>query len=76
MQPLWHPVLWEGDLADGQLLRVELLGFGIDLARLGGKIAALRDLCRHFQARLSLGEIVNIDGVMTDKESADIFRNW
>ncbi|MCU0902658.1 MAG: aromatic ring-hydroxylating dioxygenase subunit alpha [Tabrizicola sp.] len=62
MRPFWHPVLWESDLAEGKLLRVELLGVGIVLARLDGKVAALRDLCRHFQARLSLGEVVGLEG--------------
>lgn len=62
MRPFWHPVLREADLPDGQLVRVELLGEGIALARLNGKVTALRDLCRHFQARLSLGEIITLDG--------------
>lgn len=65
MRPYWHPVLWERDLADAQLVRVELLGVGIVLARLNGEVAALRDLCRHFQARLSIGEIVDVDGIDT-----------
>lgn len=62
MRPFWHPVLWEKDLEDGKLVRVELLGTGIVLARLNGEVAALRDLCRHFQARLSLGEVIDLDG--------------
>ncbi len=62
MRPFWHPVLREEDLPDGKLVRVELLGVGVVLARLNGKITALRDLCRHFQARLSLGEIISLDG--------------
>ncbi len=65
MRPFWHPVLWEDDLTEGQLKRVELLGVGIVLARLNGEIAALRDLCRHFQARLSLGEVIEVGGAQT-----------
>lgn len=62
MRPFWHPVLRESDLAERKIVRVELLGVGIALARLNGEIRALRDLCRHFQARLSLGEIIDLDG--------------
>ncbi len=62
MRPFWHPVLWEDALPEGKLVRVELLGIGVVLARLNGKVTALRDLCRHFQTRLSLGEILDIDG--------------
>lgn len=63
MKPYWHPVLSEADLPDGKIVRVELLGIGIALARLDGQVTALRDLCRHFQARLSLGEVIGLDGV-------------
>ncbi len=62
MRSFWHPVLRQNELQDGQLVRVELLGVGIVLARLDGEVTALRDLCRHFQARLSGGEVVTIDG--------------
>lgn len=62
MKSFWHPVLQEKDLLEGKLARVELLGVGIALARLDGRVVALRDLCRHFQARLSLGEVVSLNG--------------
>lgn len=63
MRPYWHPVLAETDLPERKIVRVELLGVGIALARLDGQVTALRDLCRHFQARLSLGEVIDLDGV-------------
>ncbi|ARP63391.1 aromatic-ring-hydroxylating dioxygenase subunit alpha [Mesorhizobium sp. WSM1497] len=62
MRPFWHPVLREADLSERKIVRVELLGVGIALARLNGEVRALRDLCRHFQAQLSLGEIIDLDG--------------
>ena len=65
MRPFWHPVLREADLGERKTVRVEVLGVGIAFARLNGEIRALRDLCRHFQAKLSLGEIIDLDGPVT-----------
>lgn len=62
MRAFWHPVLPEADLSDGQPVGVELLGERIVVARLDGQVTALEDLCRHFQARLSLGEVVEHNG--------------
>ena len=62
MRPFWQPVLPAADLAEGQLASVELLEEHILLARLNGQLVAMQDLCRHFQARLSTGEVRNIDG--------------
>jgi vanillate O-demethylase monooxygenase subunit len=62
MRKFWHPVLRTDDLPIDKPIAVELLGTAIVLARLDGEIRALRDVCRHFQARLSLGEVVDIDG--------------
>lgn len=59
MKPFWHPVVVAGRLGD-QPLGVKLLGRRLVLARLDGGIACLPDTCRHFQARLSLGERVRI----------------
>lgn len=63
MRPFWHPVLPSADLPEGKLKGVELLEEALVLGRLGGKVVALQDLCRHFQARLSLGEIREVRGV-------------
>lgn len=62
MRPFWHPVLPAADLPDQQPVGVELLGEGVVLARLGDRIVAMQDLCRHFQTRLSLGEVVEHEG--------------
>ncbi|HLH73673.1 MAG TPA: aromatic ring-hydroxylating dioxygenase subunit alpha [Chloroflexota bacterium] len=62
MRPFWHPVLPSEDLADGKLCGVELLEEPLVLARLNGQTVALQDLCRHFQARLSLGAIEKVAG--------------
>lgn len=63
MRRFWHPVLRAADLPAGELRGVTLLEEPIVLARLNGQIVALQDLCRHFQAQLSLGEIAHIPGV-------------
>ena len=57
MARFWHPVALASELGD-RPLGVELLGRRLALARLGGKLAAFDDLCRHFGAALSIGEIV------------------
>lgn len=62
MRQFWHPVLPIDELPDDRPMGVELLGEGVVLARLGGEVVAMQDLCRHFQAQLSLGEIVERDG--------------
>ncbi len=62
MRPFWHPVLPAEALPNGEPRGVELLGEPVVLARLNGQVVALQDLCRHFQARLSLGEVVEHDG--------------
>jgi phenylpropionate dioxygenase-like ring-hydroxylating dioxygenase large terminal subunit len=60
MRPFWHPVARAAELDAGQPVSVRLLGEAIVIARLDGEVAALRDACRHFQARLSLGQIEQI----------------
>jgi phenylpropionate dioxygenase-like ring-hydroxylating dioxygenase large terminal subunit len=62
MRRFWQPVLPAAELADGELKSVELLAEQILLIRLNGQLVAMQDLCRHFQARLSTGEIRQIEG--------------
>ena len=62
MRRFWHPVLPVADLPAYEPVGVELLEEPVVLARLNGEIVAMQDLCRHFQARLSLGEISKIAG--------------
>ncbi len=62
MRRFWHPVLRVEDLPAHEPIGVELLEEPVALARLNGEIVAMQDLCRHFQARLSLGEISKIPG--------------
>ena len=50
MRAFWHPVMRAADLVEGRLAGIELLGESIVVARLNGAIAAMQDLCRHFQA--------------------------
>ena len=56
LEPFWHPVLPAEQLADRPVL-VELLGRPLALARLGGGLACLDDVCRHLGASLSLGAV-------------------
>lgn len=63
MRRFWQPVLRVVDLSDGAPVGVMLLGEALVLARLNGEIVAMQDLCRHFQAQLSLGEITKVAGV-------------
>ena len=58
MARFWHPVGLASELVD-RPLAVELLGRRLALARLGGTVVAFDDLCRHFGAALSIGEIVD-----------------
>ncbi|MBI1298880.1 Rieske 2Fe-2S domain-containing protein [bacterium] len=62
LRPFWHPVLPTAALTDGAPQAVELLEERLVLARLNGRVVAMDDLCRHFQAQLSLGEIREIAG--------------
>ncbi|NIR60467.1 MAG: Rieske 2Fe-2S domain-containing protein, partial [Gammaproteobacteria bacterium] len=57
MSDFWQPAAWSRDLAERALRGVRVLGKDLVLARLDGTVVALRDACRHFQARLSLGEV-------------------
>jgi phenylpropionate dioxygenase-like ring-hydroxylating dioxygenase large terminal subunit len=60
MRSFWHPVLTASALTADRPVGVRLLGRRLALARLGEEILVMADTCRHFQAQLSLGEIVRI----------------
>ena len=62
MRQFWHPVLQAEELTEGKLVQVQLLGERLVLAQLNGQVAVLGNYCRHFQASLSLGEIVSLNG--------------
>ena len=62
MRRFWQPVLPAAELGEGELKSVELLEEKILLVRLNGQLVAMQDLCRHFQAALSTGEIREIEG--------------
>lgn len=50
----WHPVARVGDVSDSPV-RVDLLGEGWALLRIGGRLTAFVDRCPHRGARLSIG---------------------
>lgn len=62
MSHYWQPVMRSADLGEGKPAGVTLLGRPIVLARLDGRVTAMLDACRHYQARLSLGEIIVHEG--------------
>lgn len=62
MSKFWHPVAAAKDVELGKMLAVRLLETPIVLARLDDELVAMLDVCRHYQAQLSLGEVVRIDG--------------
>jgi phenylpropionate dioxygenase-like ring-hydroxylating dioxygenase large terminal subunit len=51
----WHPVARSGDLAEGEVRSVRLLGEDVVLWRSGGQALAWQDLCLHRGTRLSKG---------------------
>ncbi|WP_010141778.1 aromatic-ring-hydroxylating dioxygenase subunit alpha [Oceanicola sp. S124] len=61
MRSFWHPVLASDSLTD-RPVAVELLGQRLVLARMGQSVQAFPDTCAHFQARLSLGKVVEVNG--------------
>jgi len=62
MTQFWQPVARSCDVTGDGIHSVTLLGKPIALARLDGVLTAVLDVCRHYQARLSLGEIAVVDG--------------
>lgn len=62
MERFWQPVARSADLLDNAILGVRLLGRPVAIARLDGVLTAVLDVCRHYQAQLSLGEIAVVDG--------------
>jgi phenylpropionate dioxygenase-like ring-hydroxylating dioxygenase large terminal subunit len=62
LRPFWHPVLPAAALDDGQPHPAELLAQPLVVARLNGQWVCMDDVCRHFQAQLSLGEIRAVVG--------------
>lgn len=62
LRPFWHPVMPAADLDDGRPHAAELLEQPLVVARLNGQVVVMDDLCRHFQAQLSLGEIQSVAG--------------
>lgn len=55
----WHPVMRRDGFVDGTVKSARLLGIDIVLWMSQGVIRAMRDLCVHRGAKLSLGKVVN-----------------
>jgi nitrite reductase/ring-hydroxylating ferredoxin subunit/uncharacterized membrane protein len=53
----WTPVLDAPELAEGQLLRVEVQGTPVMLARRNGRVVALADTCTHMGCSLAGGRL-------------------
>lgn len=55
----FHPVCRSTDVADGQVIKVRLLGEDWAVARIDGVVTALADRCAHRWSPLSLGRVVD-----------------
>jgi nitrite reductase/ring-hydroxylating ferredoxin subunit/uncharacterized membrane protein len=53
----WAPVCEEGDLKDGETLRVDYDGYIIAVARQAGKVYAFQEFCTHRYGPLSEGKL-------------------
>ena len=62
MSRFWQPVLRCSDLPDDKPVSVRLLGRPLVVVRLDGKVSAMLDACRHYQAQLSLGQVIEHEG--------------
>ena len=62
LKPFWHPVLPAAELNDVPVAHADLLDTPLAITRLNGELVALSDVCRHFQAQLSLGAIRHVEG--------------
>ncbi len=51
----WHPVCRSGDVADGAIIGVQLLGEDWAVARIDGRVVAVADRCPHRGSPLSAG---------------------
>jgi phenylpropionate dioxygenase-like ring-hydroxylating dioxygenase large terminal subunit len=60
LRPFWHPVMPAAQLNDGAPHAAELLETPLVIARLNGALVAMDDVCRHFQAQLSLGAVRSV----------------
>lgn len=61
LRQFWHPVALESDLSDDKPLAVRLLGERWIVARLGGELVGMRDLCPHRLVPLSAGSVVGAE---------------
>ena len=71
LTPFWHPLMRLEDVGEGPHA-CELLGRPLTVFRHRGRLACLDDVCRHFGASLSLGEVVG--GGRTEDAVAKVRR--
>ena len=62
MKKYWHPVCSFKKLKYKKIIPIQLLGEQIVILFLQGETAALLDVCKHYQAQLSLGKIDKFKG--------------
>jgi phenylpropionate dioxygenase-like ring-hydroxylating dioxygenase large terminal subunit len=62
LRPFWHPVCTADALNEQTIVAAELLETPLAITHLNGELVAMYDVCRHFQAQLSLGEIRKVEG--------------
>jgi len=54
---MWHTVMAEDDLWEGELTGIEVAGKKLVLLNVDGEIRAFEDRCPHLSSRLSEGDI-------------------
>lgn len=62
LRPFWHPVAVAAEIAEGVPHAALLLEQPLVVVQLNREWIAMDDVCRHFQAQLSLGEVREIAG--------------
>jgi phenylpropionate dioxygenase-like ring-hydroxylating dioxygenase large terminal subunit len=60
-QRQWNPLVRVSDVPDDRPMAVRLLDRPLAVMKLNGNYVVMDDLCRHFQAALSLGEVERLE---------------
>ena len=60
MSKFWQPTLLLTDFNDSPIIETTVCGRNLVAVRMGGQISVFENMCRHFQAKMSLGELARI----------------
>ena len=68
MSKFWQPTLLLTDFNDSPIIETTVCGRNLVAVRMGGQISVFENMCRHFQAKMSLGEVGK------DRQDEDVLR--